>query len=170
MAKLLAGAKRWIAAGGTVAVVATTWRSATDIVRRCRRLGRSAVASEVVVSKPLVREVSSRLSFLGHFFAVEQVELRAEVGGTLINTFQGRRYRQQGNLLFTIDPRPYEIRLAQANAQLETATARLTLAGRELEPCRGPRLESGRTMQTVDQRLADRAPRRQLWMTRRRNP
>src|SRR5215831_19134687 len=38
---------------------------------------------QVVVSKPLVRELDSRLGFLGQFSAVDQVELRAQVGGTL---------------------------------------------------------------------------------------
>src|SRR5690242_16143486 len=38
---------------------------------------------QVVVSKPLVRELESSLGFLGQFSAVNQVELRAQVGGTL---------------------------------------------------------------------------------------
>src|SRR6202042_3226259 len=88
---------------------------------------------QVVVSKPLVRDVDSRLGFLGQFSAVEQVELRAQVGGTLTEIhFKDGDTVRKGDLLFTIDPRPYEIRLAQANAQLETATARLALADREL--------------------------------------
>jgi membrane fusion protein, multidrug efflux system len=36
-----------------------------------------------VVSKPLERELDSSLGFLGQFSAVDQVELRAQVGGTL---------------------------------------------------------------------------------------
>src|SRR5215813_8413443 len=42
-----------------------------------------AALPQVVVSKPLEREVDSRLGFLGQFSAVEQLELRAQVGGTL---------------------------------------------------------------------------------------
>ena len=38
---------------------------------------------QVVVSTPLERLVDSRLGFLGQFSAIEQVELRAQVGGTL---------------------------------------------------------------------------------------
>src|SRR5262249_24985729 len=55
----------------------------------------------------------------------------------------------------TIDPRPYEIRLAQANAQLETANARLVLAGRELHRAEVLAAKAFGTEQTVDQRTAD---------------
>ena len=40
-----------------------------------------AALPQVVVSKPLERGVDSRLGFLGQFSAVEQLELRAQVGG-----------------------------------------------------------------------------------------
>src|SRR6516225_5194019 len=40
-----------------------------------------AALAQVVVSKPLERGVDSRLGFLGQFSAVEQLELRAQVGG-----------------------------------------------------------------------------------------
>jgi multidrug efflux pump subunit AcrA (membrane-fusion protein) len=86
---------------------------------------------QAVVSKPLMREVDSRLGFFGQFSAVEQVELRAQVGGTLTGIrFKDGDIVHKGDLLFTIDSRPYEIRLAQANALLETATARLVLTDR----------------------------------------
>jgi RND family efflux transporter MFP subunit len=112
---------------------------------------------EVVISKPLVREVSSRLSFLGQFSAVEQVEIRAQVGGTLTAIdFKDGDIVHKGDLLFRIDPRPYEIRLAQANAQLETATAKLALADRELNRAQDLAAKAFGTTQTVDQRLADR--------------
>ena len=80
---------------------------------------------QVVVSTPLQRQVDSRLGFLGQFSAIEQVELRAQVGGTLTGVyFKDGDIVHKGDLLFSIDARPYEIRLAQAKAQLETATAR----------------------------------------------
>jgi len=115
-----------------------------------------AALPEVVVSRPLLREVDSRLGFLGQFSAVEQVELRAQVGGTLTAIhFRDGDVVQKGDLLFTIDPRPYEIRLAQANAQLETATARLELADRELVRAQALQRSLAGTAQSVDQRTAD---------------
>jgi RND family efflux transporter MFP subunit len=156
MAKLLTGAKRWIAAGGTVAVLATAWLA--NLYRQSDAVASvpPASLSEVVVSKPLERQVDSRLGFLGQFSAIEQVELRAQVGGTLTGVhFTDGDIVHKGDLLFTIDARPYEIRLAQANAQLETATARLALAERELNRAQVLASKAFGTEQTVDQRSAD---------------
>ncbi|WP_285423707.1 efflux RND transporter periplasmic adaptor subunit [Pseudomonas sp. efr-133-TYG-103a] len=88
--------------------------------------------AEVVVSRPLVKDLDSRLSFLGQFSAVDRVELRAQVGGTLIGIhFKDGQLVKKGALLFSIDRVPYEIRLAQANAQLQRASARLAYAKSE---------------------------------------
>ena len=85
----------------------------------------AAAALPVTVSKPLQRDVDVRLGFLGQFSAVNRVELRAQVGGILTEIhFQDGQIVHKGDLLFVIDPRPYEIRLAEAKAQLQTATAR----------------------------------------------
>src|SRR2546428_8546047 len=46
-----------------------------------------AALPQVVVSKPLVQDIDTRLGFLGQFAAVSQVELRAQVGGTLTGIF-----------------------------------------------------------------------------------
>src|SRR6516225_365292 len=156
MTKLLAGAKRWIAAGATVAVLATAWLA--NSYRQSDAVASVAPASlpEVVVSTPLERQVDSRLGFLGQFSAIEQVELRAQVGGTLTGVyFKDGDIVHKGDLLFTIDARPYEIRLAQAKAQLETANARLALADRELNRAQVLATKAFGTEQTVDQRTAD---------------
>jgi multidrug efflux system membrane fusion protein len=111
---------------------------------------------EVVVSTPLERQVDSKLGFLGQFSAIEQVELRAQVGGTLTGVyFKDGDIVHKGDLLFTIDARPYEIRLAQGKAQLETANARLALAERELTRAQVLATKQFGTEQTVDQRTAE---------------
>src|SRR5262245_56363139 len=122
---------------GTIAalaiVVATAWLTYSYRQGDAAASVTPAALPQVVVSKPLMREVESRLGFLGQFSGVEQVELRAQVGGTLTGIhFKDGDIVHRGDLLFTIDPRPYGIKLAQAKAQLETANARLVLAGREL--------------------------------------
>ncbi|WP_216851247.1 efflux RND transporter periplasmic adaptor subunit [Acidisphaera sp. L21] len=112
---------------------------------------------QVIVSKPLEREVDASLGFLGQFSAVDEVELRAQVGGTLTEIhFKDGDVVHRGDLLFTIDPIPYDIRLAQANAQLESAVARLDLANRELVRAQNLKSSDAGTVQNVDQRLADR--------------
>src|SRR5215813_12693913 len=147
-------AKLWVAVGIAIAVVATAWL--TYSYRQSDAAAAPAALPQVVVSKPLEREVDSSLGFLGQFSAVEQLELRAQVGGTLTGIhFKDGDIVHQGDLLFTIDPRPYEIRLAQAKAQLETANARLVLAGRELHRAEVLAAKAFGTQQTVDQRTAD---------------
>src|SRR4029077_13689030 len=110
----------------------------------------------VTVSAPIQQDVDTRLQFLGQFSAVDQVELRAQVGGTLTGIhFKDGNIVHQGDLLFTIDRRPYEIRLAQATAQLESASARLELAKPELWRAQELKRTDFGTMQAVDQRRAD---------------
>ncbi|MBT2792795.1 efflux RND transporter periplasmic adaptor subunit [Paraburkholderia strydomiana] len=111
---------------------------------------------EVSVSKPLLRDLDTRLGFLGQFSAVDQVELRAQVGGTLTGVhFRDGDIVHKGDLLFTIDPVPYEIRLAQATAQRQTAEARLTLAKQELARAQDLERNDAGTKQNVEQRTSE---------------
>ncbi len=87
----------------------------------------------VTVSAPLVRSITPYTSFLGQFSAVDQVDLHAQVGGILTEIhFTDGQIVHKGDLLFVIDPRPYQIKLAQAVAQYRAASAQLTLADSEL--------------------------------------
>src|SRR5580700_3441609 len=141
----------------TLTVVAAAWLAYAYRQSDAVASVASAALPEVVVSHPLQRDVDSRLGFLGQFSAVEQVELRAQVGGTLTGIhFKDGDVVHKDDLLFTIDPRPYEIRLAQANAQLETANAKLALADRELNRAQELAAKAFGTVETVDQRLANR--------------
>jgi multidrug efflux system membrane fusion protein len=149
-AKLWVGAAMAIASVG-VACLGYWYRESTAAVQSA-----SPAPPQVVVSKPLVRELDSRLGFLGQFSAVDQVELRAQVGGTLTEIrFKDGDIVHKGDRLFVIDPVPYEIRLAQATAQLESATARLELANRELTRAQELKRSDAGTAQNVDQRTSD---------------
>ena len=139
-----------------IAIVATAWLA--NPYRQGEALASVAPPDlpQVVVSKPLLREVDARLGFLGQLSAIEQLEIRAQVGGTLTGIhFKDGDIVHQGDLLFTIDARPYEIRLTQANALLETASARLVLAGRELNRAQMLAAKAFGTEQAVDQRTND---------------
>jgi membrane fusion protein, multidrug efflux system len=150
-------ANLWAAVGLAVAFVAAAWLAYSYRQGDAAASAAPAALPQVVVSKPLVRDLESRLGFLGQFSAVEQVELRAQVGGTLTGIhFKDGDIVHKGDLLFTIDSRPYEIRLAQANAQLETARARLVLADRELDRAQVLATKAAGSEQTVDHRTADK--------------
>src|SRR5713101_5126642 len=112
-----------------------------------------AAVPSVTVSRPLQRDIDTRLGFLGQFSAIDRVELRAQVGGTLTEIhFQDGQIVHKGDLLFVIDPRPYEIQLEQANAQFQTALATAALANKQFD--RSARLN--RAGVASDERLDER--------------
>src|SRR6201994_3250610 len=110
----------------------------------------------VTVSQPLQRSVDVRAGFLGQFSAIDRVELRAQVGGTLTEIhFKDGQIVHKGDLLFVIDPRPYEIKLEQAKAALQTAAAHVELANTQLSRAQSLRRNEFATQETVDQRTSD---------------
>jgi multidrug efflux system membrane fusion protein len=116
----------------------------------------STPAPLVTVSPPLQREVDKLAGFLGQFSAIDRVELRAQVGGLLTEIhFKDGQIVHKGDLLFVIDPRPYEIRLEQAKAALETATAHVALANNQLFRAQSLKRNEFATQETVDQRTSD---------------
>src|SRR6201994_3433456 len=113
-------------------------------------------APQVTVSQPLQREVDTRAGFLGQFSAIDRVELRAQVGGTLTEIhFKDGQIVHKGDLLFVIDPRPYEIKLEQAKAALQTATARMAFSTNQLSRATSLKRSDFATQETVDQRTND---------------
>jgi membrane fusion protein, multidrug efflux system len=118
--------------------------------------GSPQTTARVTVSKPLQLNVDRRLQFLGQFSAINRIELRAQVGGLLTEIhFQDGQIVRKGDLLFVIDPRPYEIKLALATAQLATAMARVDLTSAELARAQSLRKTDTGSQETVDQRLSD---------------
>jgi membrane fusion protein, multidrug efflux system len=111
---------------------------------------------QVGVSRPLVMDLDTRLGFLGQFSAVDRVEIRPQVGGTLTGIyFTDGAIVHKGDRLFSIDPEPYAIKLAQAKAEMATATARLELANQELRRARELQQNEAGTVQDVDQRTSE---------------
>ena len=114
-------------------------------------------APSVLVSVPAERSIEKRLQFLGQFSAVQQVELRPQVGGTLTQiSFKDGDIVQQGSVLFEIDPTPYQIKLKEATAQLETARARLELAIQQSHRADTLKDKGFGTVELSDQRSAER--------------
>lgn len=150
-------ARLWIAAGlASIALVGGwgRWRSYSRGASRSS--DHPAALPEVVVSKPLVQDLDTQLGFLGQFSAVSQVELRAQVGGTLTGIFfKDGSIVRKGDLLFTIDSRPYQITFAEATAQLDVASAHLQLADRELDRAKDLEQSNAGSMEDLDQRTSD---------------
>src|SRR6266851_9621675 len=151
-----ASAKLWVAAGLAGIVLAGAWLKYSPKASGSSAGAPPAALPQVVVSKPLVQDIDTRLGFLGQFAAVSRVELRAQVGGTLTGIFfKDGDIVRKGDVLFTIDPRPYEITLAEAMAQLDVATARLELADRQLDRAKDLEQSNAGSVENVDQRISD---------------
>ncbi len=107
----------------------------------------------VTVALPLSRSVTPQTGFLGQFSAVDRIDLHAQVGGTLTEIhFTDGQIVHKGDLLFVIDPRPYQIALEQAVAQARSAGAQLDLANSELWRAQQLKRTDFGTVEAVDQR------------------
>ena len=112
-----------------------------------------AAPPPVTVSVPVQKEVTEWDEYTGQFAAVDYVEIRARVPGYLTEIhFTDGQIVNKGDLLFVIDPRPYEIELQQAEAQLATASATLDLANRQLSRAATLREKDFVAQSTYDER------------------
>src|SRR5260370_1881676 len=94
----------------------------------------AAAAPPVTVALPTKRTVTDWDEFTGRFDAVEEVQIRARVGGFVTNVeFRDGAFVNTGDLLYIIDPRPFEAGAEQADGQLSGARAKGELAKRALD-------------------------------------
>lgn len=99
---------------------------------------RAAALPVVTVAQPLVRNIVDWDSYVGRFEAVQRVDLRPRVTGYLVDVhFEDGDVVEAGDLLFTIDPRPFEAALDEARGRAAAATARVENVRTELERARG---------------------------------
>jgi RND family efflux transporter MFP subunit len=103
------------------------WQSIADFFAPAPERGRapSVGASPppvVTVSRPVSRQITEWDEYTGRFDAVDTIEVRARVAGFLTAVhFTDGQMVKKGDLLFSIDPRPFERVLATANAELAQA-------------------------------------------------
>ena len=85
------------------------------------------------VAPAVQRQIADSEEFSGRLEAAEFVELRPRVSGTIDKVhFADGALVRKGELLFSIDPRPFEAEAARAQAQLTSMKARFDLAQSEL--------------------------------------
>lgn len=107
----------------------------------------------VSASLPLQREVTGWDSFTGRLEAVDTIEVRPRVGGYVEKVaFRDGEYVHRGDLLFVIDPRPYQAAVTQAEGQLAQARAQLDFAEKELDRARTLVKTQAVSPATLDQR------------------
>ena len=107
----------------------------------------------MTVATPVKRSIVDQDEYVGRFVAVDAVEVRSRVSGYLASVhFTDGQMVKKGDLLFTIDRRPFQIVLEQARANLQQARANLAYA--ETDLARAQQLVRDRTVteQVFDQR------------------
>ncbi|MFI4973329.1 MAG: efflux RND transporter periplasmic adaptor subunit [Caulobacterales bacterium] len=99
----------------------------------------------VTVARPLQQSVIDWDDYVGQFVAVDSVDVRPRVSGYLQTVgFRDGEIVRKGQVLFVIDPRPYQAALDQAKGQEAHAEAALTNARTEAE--RGAKLLAARAI------------------------
>lgn len=140
--------KRYAFGGLVVAALAgaVIWGARTPAVAEPPAAPQPA---EVDVAEVVSRDVIDWRSYSGRLEAVERVEIRPLVSGTLTRIhFRDGSVVAKGDLLFTIDPRPYEAEVARRQAELAAAQARDAYASSEF--ARAQRLLQGNAIARRD--------------------
>jgi RND family efflux transporter MFP subunit len=89
---------------------------------------------KVTVSQPQLATVTNWDEYPGHLEAVEMVEIRPRVAGYIDSIhFQEGTEVKAGDLLFVIDPLPYQADLDHAQAQRQQAETHLELTRNDLK-------------------------------------
>lgn len=88
----------------------------------------------VKIGSPLMQEIIEIDEYTGHIEAVNNVEIRARISGHLEKIhFNAGSKVKKGDLLFEIDPKPFQAQLNYANAELERAKTKYELAKNDFD-------------------------------------
>jgi multidrug efflux system membrane fusion protein len=125
-------AQRTLIAGTIVALLATGGIYAVQIIKAARgeALASAAIpAAPVTVHTLVEQKVRIWSDFSGRLEAVDAAEIRPEVGGRITEVlFEDGQTVKAGDVLFVIDPRPYEAAVARAEANLASAKTNAAFA------------------------------------------
>jgi len=94
----------------------------------------STPPAQVTVARPLIHEITEWDEYSGRLEPVESVEIHARVSGYLQSVhFKDGQMVKKGDLLFVIDPRPYQVEVDRAQAELERSRIQAELAKSDLD-------------------------------------
>jgi RND family efflux transporter MFP subunit len=111
---------------------------------------------EVTVATPILKKIVQWDEHTGQFEALRRVEVRSRVSGELVGIhFTDGEMVKAGQLLFTIDHRPFEIALASAQGDVARAKAQVSVAAADSERAEKLAATKVLTQRDVDQRKAN---------------
>ena len=124
--------RTWIVAGTAVAILATLAAGRAITAKEEQPQG-PPPAPPVTVAAAIGRPVTDWDEFTGHLESVDMVDVRPRVSGYVERVaFTEGAMVHKGDVLFVIDPRPYEADVEKAKADLAQAETRRTLAQTEV--------------------------------------
>src|SRR4051812_22598975 len=129
--------------GGRPAVfVAASLFAALLLIAGCKEkaVAQTLPPPAVTVAKPILREVIEWDEYTGRLDAVEMAEVRARVSGYIEKAdFHEGGLVKAGDVLYEIDPRPFQATLAKQQAEVARAEAQLAYATNEFKRLEGIR-------------------------------
>jgi RND family efflux transporter MFP subunit len=112
-------------------------------------------APMVTIAAPIERSINQWDDYVGRFEASRSVEVRPRVSGEVVGVhFTDGQIVRRGQLLFTIDARPFSTALAEARAGVATARSELALADTNLGRARRLLAEEAVSQSDVDRLTA----------------
>ena len=115
-----------------------------------------ASAPQVTVAKPLASRVAQWDEFIGRFEATERVEVRPRVSGYIDQVhFRDGSLVNQGDLLFTIDRRPFRLAVDSAQSDVVRAKAQVVLDEADYERAAQLVKTAATPVRELDQRKAN---------------
>lgn len=112
-------------------------------------------AASVTVAPPLARRITQWDEYAGRFEAMEQVDVRARVSGFIDKIhFKDGQVVKPGDLLFTLDKRPYQIAAEIAKGEIGRAKAQVELAETDVERVTPLARTGAATKRDLDQRTS----------------
>jgi multidrug efflux system membrane fusion protein len=150
--------KRWALVGAGLGIAASFGTAALflDLPMSTVAVAAAPVqapAIPVTVALVEARDITTWEEFSGRLEAVDRVEIRSRVDGAIqsVNFREGALVKA-GDLLFTIDPAPYQAAVAQAQGQVASARAKLDLARLQFERARKLSESKAISQSDMDQR------------------
>jgi len=146
--------KRWALVGAGMGIAASFGTAALFLDLPMSTVAVAAAPVEapaipVTVATVEARDITTWEEFSGRLEAVDRVQIRSRVDGVIqsVNFREGALVKA-GDLLFTIDPAPYQAAVAQAQGQVASARAKLDLARLQFE--RGQKLSESKAISQSD--------------------
>ncbi len=114
------------------------------------------VAPKVSVMQPVQRELTDHEEFNGWMAADKSVEVRSRVRGHIVKVnFTDGQFVKKGDLLFELDPRPYEAEIGKASDSLKVFQAQKMAADKEETRLQLLQTRGGASVQQVEKAEAD---------------